>query len=415
MTYAFVDEPQPQAQTSGGFIDTAKAVGRTAARIPINLLSLATGSVGDVASLANEYIARPIVEKLTDQPSLPYEQTTLGQYLPTSQQEKERLTPDFLKPQSSGEELIDTIIEDTALLYSPIKTKVPFVKSYRGLKAFATSVGSNLVGEFVKDATGGDLEKSSYAKLGTMFLATIADKANAPKLVGQLYRDAEALLPSGVRVGAKNLTNKLNGLVRKLSQGTKAPSEQFVINEANAILKKIQKGTITVEEAWASKRSLGEKLEDFLYKSSDAKANARARKLATQINQELKETINTYGNQNKAFGQAFKNAEEAYGAVQGSNFVTRWIGNNLKYNPLTAGLAKLVTGGIGTTVGSATVVYPAAKLLYRVFKSPVLRKYYTKAIGSAAKQNAVQFNRDLKRLDKAIQDDAAKDTYQFVD
>lgn len=52
MTYAFVDEPQPQAQTSGGFIDTAKAVGRTAARIPINLLSLATGSVGDVASLS---------------------------------------------------------------------------------------------------------------------------------------------------------------------------------------------------------------------------------------------------------------------------------------------------------------------------------------------------------------------------
>lgn len=414
MSYSFTDSQNQQPlkdNDNNSLLDILQSTGRTIARTPINLLALASGIPGDVASLINRYVASPIAQEITGQPTLPYEETTLSQFLPTSRQEKEALTPEFLKPQSNSEELTDEILENAVLLFSPIKGKLP---NSAIIKPLAISVGSTLAGELVKDITGGDLEKASKAKLGTMFLATIANKANANKFVSALYREAEALLPQGIRVNATNLSNNLDNLIQKLSLGTKAASEQFVINEANAIKNKITNGTISIEEAIASKRSLNEKLNDFLYQSSDKKAQARARKLATQINSELKDIINSYGNQNKEFGIAFSNAEQAHGTIQQSNFISRLVGKNLKYNPVTSGLVNILTGGLGTAASSALVPYQASKLLYRVLKSPPLRKYYAKTIGSAAKDNAIQFNRDLEKLDKAIQKDQSKDTYEFI-
>lgn len=414
MSYSFTDSQNQQPikdNDNNSLLDILQSTGRTIARTPINLLALASGIPGDIASLVNRYVAAPIAQEITGQTALPYEQTSLSQFLPTSRQEKEALTPEFLKPQNESEQLTDEIVENAVLLFSPVKGKLP---NSTIIKPLAISIGSTLAGELVKDITGGDLEKASKAKLGTMFLATIANKANANKFVSALYKEAEALLPQGTRVNATNLSKNLDNLINKVSKGTKAASEQFVINEANAVKNKIQNGTISIEEAIASKRSLGEKLNDFLYQSPDRKARARARKLATQINVDLNNLIKSYGNQNKEFGRIFANAEEAYGAIQQSNFITRLVGKNLKYNPATSGLVNILTGGLGTAASSALLPYQATKLLYRITKSPTLRKYYTKTLGSAVKDNAIQFNRDLEKLDKAIQQDQSKDTYQFI-
>lgn len=399
----------------------------------VNLAGLAAGLPGDILGLANQYIAGPATEAITGQPALPYEQTTLGKILPPSSTTKAQLqsiAPEFLKPRNKVEEFADTVIEDTALLFSPGKTKIPYARTAsqasKFLKPFYISLGANLLGEGVKDFTGGDKAKAGYIKLGAMFLFSLIDKPKAAQYASSLYKKAEDAIPQGAKVDATKLENTANNLKTKMSQGTKAPSEKFIIDESDAILQKIKNGEITVEEAWATKRSLNEKLEKHVFENPDRASKARARKTASQLQHELSNILENYSHKNKAFGETFGPAEEAYATIAKSRFISKFINKNATYNPKTSGLLHAVGSaaggaaghalgaGIPGTVGAA-IAYPVVKVGYRIAKSPTLRKHYAEVIKAAAAEDAVAFNKELQRLDEAYQHEEGKQKYKLLD
>jgi hypothetical protein len=416
----------PQTKTrSQNLTERAKEAVRPFARTATNLTGLATGLPGDIASLINRFVAAPLTEFAGNKP-LPYEETYLGKVLPTSQQTTEglrSLAPEYLKPQNKVEEFVDDVINDTALLFSPAKTKVPYAKTAstaaKYLKPFAVSLGANLVGKGVEDISGHDPQKTAWAKTGSLFLLSLLSKPAAAKYASQLYKEAESALPKGATVDASRLQNNLENLKQKISAGrpisSLAPSEKFVVDEVDNVLGLVKNGRMDVNTAWASKRSLNEKLEKVLFDTPEKRAQARARKTASQIQHELSQTLDTYGHLNPQFGKPFRSAEEAFGTIAQSNVVSKFVENNLKYSPVTSGLIHLFHGPIGGAAAQAAAPYQVAKLTYRIAKSPTLAKYYGKVLQAAASEDAAIFNRELERLDKALQKEEGKDRYELID
>lgn len=390
--------------------ESSRQIGRTGARIAEQV----AGLPGDILSLGNEFIARPIVEKVTGKETVPYEKLPIGKIFPTSSQFRQSTKGVFgekAEPQNKVEKFIDDLVSDTTSIFLPGPKKAQVGTNL--FNSFIKSFGSNLVKEGVQDFTG-DEGKGNLAKLGSLFFLSFFDKKSASKAVSELYKPVEQEVSRLSPVSANKLENNLNLLKQKVSKGTLAPSEQFVVNEVDSVLGKIKNGKISPEEAWASKRSLSEKLSKILYETPKT-AQPRARKLANGIQKELDDVLESTQKQNPKFYKDLKKADQAFSAISNSNIISRFIENNLKYSPATAGLLHLIAGPLGKTTAGLLFPYEVGKVAYRMAKSPELAKHYAKVLGAAAKEDAVVMNRELKALDKGLQKDSSKDRFSIID
>ncbi len=216
-------------------------------------------------------------------------------------------------------------------------------------------------------------------------------------------------------VNASGLEMSLGNLKNKLSKGTLAPSEKFVVDEADAILSKIKNGKITPEEAWATKRSLNEKLSKVLFDIPKKSDQVRARKLSQNILSDLDSVLRETAKQDPKFYKDLKKADKAFGTIAKSNLISNYIEKNMKYNPVTHGLIQAMHGSLGSTTSAAIIPYEVGKILYRISKSSELAKHYGKVLSSAAKEDAIIMNRELKKLDQGLKKEEKKDKFILLD
>ena len=140
--------------------------------------------------------------------------------------------------------------------------------------------------------------------------------------------------------------------------------------------------------------------------------------MAKQLNGYLSEVIENYGQKNQKFFKPYKDADQAFGTLAKSNFISHWVENNIVQHPITNGLMHLfgpLAPTIGTSAGVALAPYQATKLMYRIAKSPTLAKIYGQTVKAAAKEDAVLFNKYFKNLDSEIQKEESSDKYEFID
>lgn len=418
MAYELLEEEQSHENSS---LDYGKEFGRHIGRTASNLSTQAVGLPGDIFSLVNEFIAKPAAEAITGEKGVPYEETFLGKALPTTETHRKRLegaSEGFLKPQNKVEQFVGDVVDDTAMLMNPVTAAKTGIKLGSKLfKSLAKSLGANVAGESVKqvarDETSGNLTKA-----GSLFLLSLMDQESAAKQVGKLYSVAESNLPANAKTNAGGLSKQLDSLDNKITKSRpkvnlSAP-EKFVVDQTDKIRNLIQNGEISVEQAIAQKRSLNKELST-LYKEVPKHSDQKTVKnMAKQINGFLNKTIEDYGRTNPKFYKPYKDADQAFGTLARSNFISQWVDNNVVQHPLTTGLLHLF-GPIGTSAAVAVAPYQAAKLTYRISKSPTLAKIYGQAVKAAAKEDAVLFNKYLKNLDAEIQKEESKDKYEFID
>jgi hypothetical protein len=408
------DEPEKKESKLAKIGQIAKEPFIGAAKTTARAVEHSLGLPGDILSLLNRFVAGPVTEKITGQKALPYEETLIGKALPTTATHRKNIqsvTGKALEPRNKFEEIRDDVVQDTIDFMIPIKGKVPFKQTLT--RALATSVGSNLTGEAIEAYTGSK-KKGAVAKIGSAFLLTLLDKKKATSLASDLYKQAESAIPTNATTSAAPLAQTLNNLVSKMSRGIVAPSEKFVIDIAKRVQKKIQNGRININEAWAAKRGVNEELEKILLETPGKQAQHRARTHAKAVTHALNDTLESYGRTNPAFYKPFQAAEESFATIAKSNFISRFVENNLKYSPLTSGLLHLFAGGVGPSTSALVAPYAAGKLLYRL-KSPTLRKMYADTLKEAAKENAVGFNNKLKKLDQAFQKEEQKGKFRIID
>lgn len=374
------------------------------------------GGAGDIASLVHTYVANPLAKLLGGQ-DVPYEESQIGKILPTTEQHKKRLEEGipYLKPKNKVEKFVSDVGEDTISLFLPGKAleKVG-LRGTTALKSFATALGANAAGKIVEDLTG-DPKKGAYTKMGTMILGSLINKPAINKEIGNLYNKADKLLPKNATVRTSRLEGEMKQLKNKILAGRQptdlAASEKFVVDQADTILRQVQNGKANVGTLKASLRSLNENLQKAVYEAPSKGARVRAKSLATQINRSVNNTLKDYGRRNPEWWKLQKSANEAYGTVQQSNFISRFIENNISGSPVTHGLAHAL-GAVGGAI-TGVLPYQGAKLLYRIYKSPALRTIYARVVASAAAENATIMNKEIKKLDKKMQTEEKEEKVRF--
>lgn len=391
----------------------AQAIKGAAAAVP--------GIFGDIASLANEYVAGPITKAITGQETVPYEETPLGKILPTTAQHTRNLESGipYLKPKNKLEKFVSDVTQDASSLLLPggALTKAG-LRGTRPLKGLLTSLGANAGGEFVGQFTG-DEKKGAYTKMGLMFLLSSLNKPGAKQAVDDLYARKDALLPPDAMANTGKTVANTNRLKREILQGRGyedlAASEKFVVDEADKVLRNMQGGQINVKTLESMKRSLNENLEKFVYEAAAKGSKKTARVKAALINGYIKDAMKDYGKANPEWWKLQQSADQAFGAMQQSNFVSNFIQKHVKQGGLAEGLLHLF-GGAAETLGTGVIPYQATKILYRIAKSPELAKHYTRVLSSAAAENAPLMNRELRELDQKLKkEETRRPKYRLLD
>lgn len=405
-----VESPVEESYLSQG----ARGLARTTSRIGEQV----AGFPGDIFSMINHFIANPITENIFGGKATEYENTFLGKMLPPTSKHRQATKSafgEYTEPQNDVETFIDDLFSDATSLALPGLKSGKIAKNI--FSKFAISLGGNVAKDTVKDVTG-DEKKSQYAKMGTLLFLSLFDKPSAAKAVSDLYKPLELKVANLNPVNATRLESSLNNLISKMSKGTQAPSEKFIIDESQAILNKIQNGKINPEELWASKRSLNEKLADILYKNPTKQSQARARKLSTVILDEIDKGLKETAKQDPKFYKQLKSADNAFGTIAKSNVIANYIDKNLKYNPLSSGLIyafKDIGSGLGGAASTALIPYQVGKVMYRMANSKELTKHYINVLKAASAENAVLMNKELRILDKKLQKEESKDKFELID
>lgn len=401
-------EPQTEASQEEGYLSQAgRGIARTASRIGEQV----AGTPGDIFSLINEYIARPVVGFATGEETLPYEQTPLGKAFPTTSEHKKRLESHFgetIKPQNKIESFVDNIVADATGLAIP-GSKAASAGSLMGHAArkLAISTAANAAGKGVEDWTANET-KGNLTKLGSLLMLSMFDKPAAAKVVGEMYKPLQKTVESLKPVNATGAQANLTHLKNKMTKGTIAPSEKFIIDEVDAVLSKIKDGKITPEEAWAVKRSLNEKMSKVLFDIPKKADQARARKLGQAITHEMDDLLKQTAKQDPTFYKELKSVDKAFGTIARSNFITNALEKNIRLTPMTEGLIHIFGGGLGSAIGQAAIPYNVYKIMFQISQSPLLAKHYGKVVSYALADNAPLMNRELKKLDQGLQKEEKK-------
>lgn len=411
MPFELLAEDSSPEQSESILSTLGRGVGRTASRVGEQI----AGTPGDIFSLINEYIARPATEFISGEKSVPYEETILGKVLPTTETHRKGFEKGFgesVKPQNKVEQFIDDIFQDATSL------AIPGLKgsklASKAVKSLAISTGANTLGDLTKDWTA-DEKKAGIVKLGSLFLLSMLDKPRAAQAIGELYKPLQEQVQKLKPINARGLEDNLLNLQSKVSKGTLAPSEKFVYDEAQLILDKIKNGKITPEEAWASKRSLNEKLSKVLFDIPKKADQARARKLAKTINHYIDNVLKETSKQDPKFYKDLKKADKAFGTIVESNLISNYIQDNLKYTPITSGLVHAFQGSLGSVAATALLPYQVGKILYRISYSPELAKHYGKVLSAAVAEDSIIMNRELKKLDQGLKKQEKKDRFILMD
>lgn len=430
MTYSWVPEEEPSFGEEA--LEFGKGAVRQGARTVSNIATLGVGLPGDIFSLINDYIANPATEALGGK-SVPYEETFLGKALPTTETHRERIgkaSGGYLEPQNEVEMFGDEVVDLAATITSPKKlikkgitaaapgaSKLVQSMKYIG-KNIAKGMASSVIGRGTEELTG-DPRYGGYAKLASIFTLSLFDKKKAGQLAGELYKQTESSLPIGATGNATKLANNTDSVINQVMKGRPynvlSGAEKFVVDQAVNVKSLIQNGQIPIEQAWAQKKTIFQNTSKLWEESKNYDAVKNAKRQANQLSHYLDQSIKEYGKaQNPEFLKNYTQANEVFGAIADTSWLTKAGETLAKYSPVTKGLSALVGIPIAATA-TVTGAIPTAKVLFRIYKSPTLTKLYGQNLKAAGEGNAVVFNRTLKEIDEKLQEEESKDRYSFVE
>lgn len=363
----------------------------------------------------------------------------ISKSLPTSSNIRkfhEKYTGEYLKPQTPLQEKSDEFISDVTSLLTPLDLGVgklrKGVKLASGGMQILKNIGKNVLtksgltlaahgSEQVGKALDMSPENANYLKMGTLFLGSLMNKngiKGAEKYKNSLYEESKSLRPNNATTSSKVLNQELNDLQKELLKGSPRDlSKQKAFNFISDTKSKIRNGKIKVEEIEEMKKSLNESRYGLYNEKELTKAGrALAKKHLDSIGSSLDRTLKQYGKTNKNWYKSYSSANEAHAAIAQSKRVSNFISRHFKLK--THGPAALVLealsghpGAILPTIAGGSVfagALKASELGYRIFKSPVLTKYYSNVLLGALKEDANFMNHNLNRLNEEMEKEDAK-------
>lgn len=397
--------------------DTERDIERNQARTTSRILETTIGAPGDISNFINSIFGLP--------------QSPIG-YLSSENIKKglEKVGQGYLTPRNDLEKATDEAAQRFATMAQPGSWGYGFARNI-GIPVAATIAkegGKKLLG----DTFG------TYAEIGTMVAADLLGgriaSGGAKKVATKLYDQRDKLIRKGEKMNADNLRQSAIILRNKLLKGGESASVNPAIEKIDQILKKIQDGTISVDELPAFQTKINELIRQG--GGFDVHVPSDIRKLTVKNLGDVKnlviDALSEYGRvQNPEFLKLHQQANKAHAAYSKSNVISNFLRKrfNAKMSPVTktlfglggaaiaggSSLAKpalAAIGGAGTT--GLAALYEAGKIAYRVGKSPQLRKHYIDVIKYALAGNTLQTDKSLKALEKELKNQKIETEEQLL-
>ena len=388
-------------------VRSAARVGETIAGLPGDIVGLLRSGLGYGAEkLTGNKGIREAIEKgpesITGDEFTPESIPSSGQL----QQALGKATKGFTQPQGRGEALADEFISDITSLAIPVKGKIPFAR------AIGTAFAGNLGKEFAKEA-GVDETGQFATKMGIFGLAGLIRPKEADKFVSNLYDKARTAIPEGTMIPTTKLTRELNVLEKELGKGKSTATKKQVLDDLKELENKAAGGALPLDDLVQYYHDINEtmtsrKLFGELSKSEHKLLKTRFEKLKGVV----KNNIEEYGQYNPEFLDNWKSANEAFGAIQQSKKVSKFIHNAIKGKLGMVGTPALVLFEVMhpehlvKTAGAYAIGKTAlsiGELTARIAKSPTLRKYYQQVVENSLKANSGAVVKDLNKINKELE------------
>lgn len=413
MPYELVEEPEGIVGSLG------RGVARTVARAGEAI----AGAPGDIAS-GILGLGNLAAQKITGNeiPGV----SAVQNYIPGSdtlkKQVTERITGDYLKPQSGTEEFIDTIVGDIASLMVPgsIATKGgrAALKGIGSLgakelgkavaKQGARAIGSHAIGKGVEELTGSPLA-GGLAKGATLVLSSTAGGRSALKnMQKEKYTAAEQSVPRGQTVQAGDLKSWIKNTRGTVSKSDMAEKD-FITERLKATEKNINRsGSIGVKELMQLRKDANA----WIFKKDIA---GQSKRYVGALRDRLNDKLSQYGQTNPEFIQNFKAADDITRGIESGGKIQKFLNENVSlskaltnYKPLSYGAYGLYyllgkPHALGAILAGSSTSFASKYLgqIYNLLKnSEQARTYYADVLKKSATGDVTGVVRSIKAFDQ---------------
>lgn len=310
----------------------------------------------------------------------------------------------YLKPSDKFDEFVQEVAGPAAF---------NFVSGMGAIRALAVTAGGTVAKDLTK-SLGFKESTQQKAKIFTELSLAMINPRGALGYIGRRYENQMAELPRGAQVNANRYTHNLTHMRNQMQQGVQTPQTREITRVIDEALHHVDlHGNIPIENLAATQRTVNElRRNRGLFNMPGEPRTPGATRLLNRVANEVHETLNQYGAQNPQWLRGFRQADEAFAIYHRSQQASNWMRQHAHHTVLPLVTELLVAPVLaGKTALGAASIYGAAKtgeLLYRIMASPVLRSYYLDALGNSVLQNAAQMNKDLIKLQKAIENEDKK-------
>ncbi len=391
---------------------------RHTARIGSRVGETIAGFPGDFVNFVN-FMAEKLPNVPTGKPNALQELGRKGlEKLPTSddiKQFSEQYTKGYTKAQGKAEELGDDIVSLTTALMIPARNPASFSKLLGSIgKNLAKATAVKGAGEGAEMLGGGPKTKAA-TEVGMLFLTGLLGKKTANQYISEKYQKATAAIPQGDIVPTNKLLIGLEKVKQELAKGVKTPTKKEVLTPLKELKKKADGGGMLAEDLVQSYHDINERLNaKKLFDELNKGERQILRKRYDMLRDEVRDTIQDYGKRNPAFLKEWQEANQGYATIAQSKKVSDFIGkhkNKISSHLATTVAAELFFGhpqvAAATLGGAATAtgLVKTGELLYRISKSPTLRKHYLNVIKEATNENLPGVIKNLEELDRGLKAD----------
>jgi len=370
-----------------------REIGRHAARTGSRIAETIGGIPGDVGNLIQSGVFAGLESLVGHEatPEMREQAKRFSEVAPSSSELKkfsEESTEGFTSPQNAVEKSSDEFTELAASLLGPMKFR----------KVLGVALGSQLAKEGVK-ALGLGEGAQDAAKYGTMFLLSALNPRGALNYSQLQYQKANELA-KGASINAVQMFSNLSDLKTDLLKGVTTSEKNTVLRPIEELLEKSKNGKIQVQELTAAKRDINKLM-------GEPETLKGAKKLLKVVGKEVDDAIKLFERINPAFKEAYRPANEIFGAVMQGNKVQNFIKKNLGLKSVIGTLAgeavlghpELLIPTLGTAVGGLGVA-KGVDFFMRLAKSPELQKYYAKAMAAAAAEDLGALRHYSQKIDE---------------
>ncbi len=312
-------------------------------------------------------------------------------------------TGKYLEPKGETSKVLQETVSDIGSMFS--------TPGLGFLSKLALPVGGQITKQILKKS-GASERNQELGKLGFMTLASLANLGNARGAAGEALRDAENMIPQGMRFSAQPTEHALHNIRRSNWFTTgRTPAKGPAMDEIGRIEAQIQHGTIDAHVAMQLRRDINEARRNLGgFQLNPIADRAGARRYLDQVDNALLETFQNYGrNVNPHWLRDYTFANQAWGVTQRSRLISDLVEKHAK--PLQSQMAKhlfyAAAPALATSLPSAALAVPGAlaigktiQIMNRMMHSSVLRSHYLNVIRLTTQGHLPQVLKEIEKFDK---------------